>query len=94
MTDPMDMTDAEFRLYQARDRAACVYREEGFHEFAERVEAGLHDECSQMSLALFFNDPSSKPDREFIAAWHEMADKENMRHARLGQAGLVASARL
>jgi glycosyltransferase A (GT-A) superfamily protein (DUF2064 family) len=84
MTDPKEITDAEFRLYQARDRAAFVYRKEGFCAFAERVEAGLQDECSQMRLALFIADPCPAHDQEFLTAWHEIADKENVADPRCG----------
>lgn len=74
MKDPMDMTDEEFRLYQARQRAAGVYRSEGFQKFAWRVEAGLEDTCSQVRLAQFFIDPSPPPTKEYIAAWEEIAN--------------------
>jgi hypothetical protein len=73
MINPMDMTDEKFRLYQARQRAAQIYRSNGFHGFAQRVEAELEDECSQMRIARFFIDPPREPGPEFIAAWNEMA---------------------
>ncbi len=54
--DPMDMNDAEWRLYQIRRRAASIYRAEGFEQFASRVEAGLEDGCYGFRVAEFFYD--------------------------------------
>jgi hypothetical protein len=70
MVEPMEMTDEEFRLYQARQRAAHAYQQAGFREFAERVQAGDEDECSQMRLARFFLDPTPELTDEFITAWN------------------------
>jgi hypothetical protein len=73
MKDPMDMTDEEYRLYHARDWAARVYRAEGFTSFADRVERGEVDGCSQVRLARFFVEPPQPHNEEFIAAWREFA---------------------
>ncbi|HWT13233.1 MAG TPA: hypothetical protein VN231_10810 [Allosphingosinicella sp.] len=76
MRDPMEMTDAEFRLYQARQRAAKTYRFEGFPEFAQRVVAGFEDSCSQVRLQRFFVDPAPPLTAEFLKAWNELASAE------------------
>lgn len=76
MNDPMDMTEEEFRLYQAQQRAAGVYRSEGFHGFASRVEAGREDTCSQMRIARFFIDPSPPPPQKYIDAWEQLGSED------------------
>jgi hypothetical protein len=68
----MDMTDQEYRLYQARQRAGAGYRAEGFFEFAGRVEAGREDECRLMRIARFFIEPTSPHPLKFIIAWNEL----------------------
>jgi hypothetical protein len=80
MKDPMTMTDEEFHLFQARQRAAQVYRAAGYDAFAGRVELGLEDRCSQMRLARFFIEPSPAPSEEFIRAWDEFAAADASSH--------------
>ena len=71
--DPMEMNDGEYRLYHARTWAARVYQAEGFDDFAERVERGEADDCSQVRLAQFFVEPPQTVSSEFVAAWEEAA---------------------
>lgn len=71
MIDPMDMGEAEFARYKAREQAAEVYRRNGFEAFARRVEAGFEDECGQVRRARFFFDPPERPSAGFSAAWQE-----------------------
>lgn len=76
MQNPMEMTDTEFCLYQARQRAAQTYRFEGYPEFAERVEMGFEDSCSQVRLQRFLIEPAPPVTAEFLAAWNEFASAE------------------
>ena len=79
MKDPMDMTDEEFLLYQARQGAACGYRAEGFDEYAEEVERGEHDECQLMRWAKLWLKPPQPHDDAYIAAWNEAAAQVDAR---------------
>lgn len=74
VADPMDMTDEEYDRYRARQSAACVYRANGFPAFADQVEEGLEDQCSQMRIARFFIEPAPEPSPEYIGAWAELAE--------------------
>jgi hypothetical protein len=71
--DPMEMSDEEYRVYQSREWAARVYRAEGFTRFAERVERGEVDDCSQVRLARFFVETPQLICSDFAAAWDEAA---------------------
>lgn len=62
MKDIQDMTDDEWRLYQARQFGARMYRAEGHDWFALRVEKGLEDQCNPVRLGKFFqNLPDGNP---------------------------------
>jgi hypothetical protein len=72
----MQMTDEQWWLHQARERASNAYRAKGFDEFADRVKQGKEDSCSLMRLARFFIEPSPPPDEQFCTAWDEFASAE------------------
>lgn len=73
MKDVQDMTDEEYYLYRAREWAAGRYRAVGHKDFADRVERGLEDQCSQVRLGRFFFDDLLPHDKAFIVAWNEAA---------------------
>lgn len=50
------MTDWEWRLLQARQFGARMYRAEGYGQFARRVEQGLEDDCGPVRLGRFFHN--------------------------------------
>ena len=56
MKNVQDMTDEEWRLHQARQFGAKMYREEGHERFASRVEKGLEDQCNPVRLGRFFQN--------------------------------------
>jgi hypothetical protein len=74
MPEVLDMTDAEYQVYRVRQAAASVYRRHGHAEFAQRVEAGFEENCSQVRLARFWTAPSPPLTLEFIEAWNEAVD--------------------
>jgi hypothetical protein len=63
----MDMTDDEFRLYQARQNAAAGYRAEGFEQYADEVERGEHDECQLMRWEQLWLQPPQPHSEAFVA---------------------------
>jgi hypothetical protein len=56
--DIHDMTDEEWRVHQARQFGAGMYRAEGYAEFAQRVEEGLEDQCNPVRLGRFYQNLS------------------------------------
>jgi hypothetical protein len=68
-----EMTDEEILLYRARRWAADRYRAGGHHAFANRVEHGLEDKCSQVRLGLFFFEPPHLGAPTFIGGSSEFA---------------------
>lgn len=48
------MTDAEYDLHWQRRFTADYYRSEGHADFADRVAAGLADDCTAMRRAEFY----------------------------------------
>ena len=71
--DPMDMDDETYETFQARRMAAAIYRREGYHNYAERVERGEADDCSQMRIARWWREPLRPASPEYVAAWNEAA---------------------
>jgi hypothetical protein len=71
--DIQDMTDEAYSLYRERQWAVSRYRSEGYNDFADRVELGLEDECSQMRLAHFFLAAPLPHSQAFIVAWNDIS---------------------
>jgi len=83
----MQMSDPEFDLYRARQSAAGVYRSHGFEDFADRVSAGLEDDCSQMRIAKFFIAPPREHSPEYLAEWRSLEATASGMRARNGTTG-------
>lgn len=76
------MSDDAYRTYTARKNAAGIYRANGFDTFAQRIECGGEDDCSQVRLMLFALEPAPPLTDEFVAAWHEAALQNRDNHVR------------
>ena len=74
--NPMDMSEEEFIVYQARRDAAAVVRKKGDETLAARIERGDADDHWRVRWGIFWHSPRFEPDPEFMAAWDEFARRD------------------